>query len=620
MVDSKHQWKAWLYLFPAIVLLLIFTVWPIINTVTTAFIYSTEYKPVNLQVENVDNTDGEYRFTFSDGETGEKHYMGAVTTASGDVQLSYVTALDGANGNFKYDDSIAAWTVTVNEKQYFIAAREDSEAQLFEATEENVAELGSSLFPAALYVDVPTNPSTANLDEKIGYKLGVFKGSPEALKYVLPTADEGYLKTTNVLSESAELWPEACKIGDKNGFTFSFEGEGYKYYYLNATVDEEGLVTMEYTPDGGCGFYYDKTSAAWICLVGETEYYLGLDGIGRVSIYPLAEIADENAPAPAVMYRQISEAGEAKEFTKLSEDDAYRIGAHRAANGVQHYVTTGAFEGEGLLLTDDQVYGESFKNFGINNFTRVLTSKGSDFMVCLKNTFILTITTVPISTVLALLIAVGLNSIKRLQRLLQTIFFLPYVTNSIAIGMVFAAMFNIVGLGYGHESVGIINNILGVFGVERINWINQGAPEWASFTALIIYIVWNALPFKILILLGGLQSIDKQYYDAAKIDSTPKWRVLTKITIPLLSPMLTYVIITSFIGGFKEYSSVVGIFGESKAVAGGANMNTIVGHIQNHLEVTQDYGLAGAAALMLFAIIFVVTMINLRVSKKSTHY
>ena len=620
MVDSKHQWKAWLYLFPAIVLLLIFTVWPIINTVTTAFIYSTEYKPVNLQVESVDNTDGEYRFTFSDGETGEKHYMGAVTTASGDVQLSYVTALDGANGNFKYDDSIAAWTVTVNEKQYFIAAREDSEAQLFEATEENVAELGSSLFPAALYVDVPTNPSTANLDEKIGYKLGVFKGSPEALKYVLPTADEGYLKTTNVLSESAELWPEACKVGDKNGFTFSFEGEGYKYYYLNATVDEEGLVTMEYTPDGGCGFYYDKTNAAWICLVGETEYYLGLDGIGRVSIYPLAEIADENAPAPAVMYRQISEAGEAKEFTKLSEDDAYRIGAHRAANGVQHYVTTGAFEGEGLLLTDDQVYGESFKNFGINNFTRVLTSKGSDFMVCLKNTFILTITTVPISTVLALLIAVGLNSIKRLQRLLQTIFFLPYVTNSIAIGMVFAAMFNIVGLGYGHESVGIINNILGVFGVERINWINQGAPEWASFTALIIYIVWNALPFKILILLGGLQSIDKQYYDAAKIDSTPKWRVLTKITIPLLSPMLTYVIITSFIGGFKEYSSVVGIFGESKAVAGGANMNTIVGHIQNHLEVTQDYGLAGAAALMLFAIIFVVTMINLRVSKKSTHY
>ena len=264
------------------------------------------------------------------------------------------------------------------------------------------------------------------------------------------------------------------------------------------------------------------------------------------------------------------------------------------------------------------IIGGKQLTFGFRNFVEVITY--GNFLTCLKNTVLLCVLTVPISTILALVIAVCLNSIRPLRRVLQTIFFLPYVTNSIAIGMVFAAMFNIVGLGYGHESVGIINNILGVFGVERINWINQGAPEWASFTALIIYIVWNALPFKILILLGGLQSIDKQYYDAAKIDSTPKWRVLTKITIPLLSPMLTYVIITSFIGGFKEYSSVVGIFGESKAVAGGANMNTIVGHIQNHLEVTQDYGLAGAAALMLFAIIFVVTMINLRVSKKSTHY
>ena len=620
MVDSKHQWKAWVYLLPAIILLLIFTVWPIINTVTTAFIYKSEYKPVLIQVECVENADGEYRFYFADNDTSEKNYMGAVKNENGNVYLTYTTHPDSADCIFKYDTDLTAWTVTVDEKQYFVAANDESGAGLFEATEENVAELGSSIYPAALYVDVPTNHVTAGLDESANYKFGVFKGLPEALKYVLPTADEGYLKTTNVLSESAELWPEACKVGDKSGFKFSFEGDGYKYYYLDATVDEDGTVTMDYTLTGGCGFYYDKTSKAWVCLINETEYYLGLDGIGRVSIYPLAELADENAPAPAVMYRQISEAGEAKEFTKLSEDDAYRIGAHRSADGVQYYVTNGTSGEAGLLLTDDQVYGESFQHFGINNFTRVLTSKGSDFMVCLKNTFILTVITVPLSTVLALLIAVGLNSIKFLQRGLQTIFFLPYVTNSIAIGMVFAAMFNIVGLGYGHESVGIINNILGVFGIERINWINQGAPEWASFTALIIYIVWNALPFKILILLGGLQSIDKQYYDAAKIDSTPKWRVLTKITVPLLSPMLTYVIITSFIGGFKEYSSVVGIFGESKAVPGGANMNTIVGHIQNHLEITQDYGLAGAAALMLFAIIFVVTMINLRISKKNTHY
>ena len=264
--------------------------------------------------------------------------------------------------------------------------------------------------------------------------------------------------------------------------------------------------------------------------------------------------------------------------------------------------------------------------FGIKNFVKVIDYQG--FKSCLKNTLLLTVLTVPISTILALLIAVCLNAIKPLQRLLQTIFFLPYVTNSIAIGMVFAAMFNIVGLTpdstVGHvtaQSVGIINNIIGALGIPAVNWINQGAETWASFTALIVYIVWNALPFKILILLGGLQSINKQYYDAAKIDSTPKWRVLTRITVPLLSPMLTYTIITSFIGGFKEYSSVVGVFGEAKMVPGGANMNTIVGHVQNHLTAgVPDYGRAGAAALMLFVIIFVVTMINLRISKKSTHY
>jgi multiple sugar transport system permease protein len=365
---------------------------------------------------------------------------------------------------------------------------------------------------------------------------------------------------------------------------------------------------------------YNEANKAWVCTINGTEYYLGLDGANHIAVFPLADIKAENAPSPAAMFMHRGEASEAAETIYLSEDDAYRIGAHRAANGTQTYVTTGNSNINGLMLTEDVVNGEVFSKFGINNFTYVLTSKGSDFMVCLKNTLILTVITVPISTILALLIAVALNSIKPLQRLLQTIFFLPYVTNSIAIGMVFAAMFNIVGINSTSESVGIINNILGVFGVERINWINSGAESWASFTALIIYIVWNALPFKILILLGGLQSINKQYYDAAKIDSTPKWRGLTRITVPLLSPMLTYTVITSFIGGFKEYSSVVGIFGEEKAVAGGANMNTIVGHIQNHLIKTRDYGLAGAAALMLFVIIFIVTMINLRISKKSTHY
>ena len=266
--------------------------------------------------------------------------------------------------------------------------------------------------------------------------------------------------------------------------------------------------------------------------------------------------------------------------------------------------------------------GGATYEFGIGNFQKVLEYK--DFLTCLTNTMLLCVLTVPISTILALLIAVCLNAIKPFQRLLQTIFFLPYVTNSIAIGMVFAAMFNMVGTAFGGENEliitsGIINSFLGMFGMEPVNWINSGSSYWANMFVMVVYIVWNALPFKILILLGGLQSINKQYYDAAKVDGTSRVRVFTRITVPLLSPMLAYVVITGFIGGFKEYSSIVGIFGEDMGPTGDPRrLNTMVGFIYDALANHQ--GRASAAALILFGIIFVVTMINLYVSKKKTHY
>ena len=266
--------------------------------------------------------------------------------------------------------------------------------------------------------------------------------------------------------------------------------------------------------------------------------------------------------------------------------------------------------------------GATFE-FGIGNFQKVIEYK--KFLTCLKNTCLLCVLTVPISTLLALLIAVALNSIKFLQKGLQTIFFLPYVTNSIAIGMVFAAMFNIVGSFYGTENelivtAGIVNNVIEFFGGKPVNWINYGSEYWANITVMVIYIVWNALPFKILVLLGGLQSINKQYYDAAKVDGTPRRRVLSKITVPLLSPMLAYVIITGFIGGFKEYSSIVGIFGEGMGPADDAGrLNTMVGFVYDSLE-NNSQGRASAAALILFAIILVVTVFNNKVIKKHTHY
>ena len=265
--------------------------------------------------------------------------------------------------------------------------------------------------------------------------------------------------------------------------------------------------------------------------------------------------------------------------------------------------------------------GKTFE-FGLGNFIEVV--KYDHFLTCLKNTVLLCFLTVPISTILALVIAVSLNSIKFLNRFLQTIFFLPYVTNSLAIGMVVAAMFNIVGSFFGTENqiiqtAGIINNVLGVFGVEPINWINAGSEYWANITVMVVYIVWNALPFKILILLGGLQSVNKQYYEAAKIDSTPRLRVFTRITVPLLSPMITYVVITGFIGGFKEYSSIVGIFGDGMGPPGNKGaLNTMVGFIYDALG--NQEGRASAAALILFAIIFVITKLNLAISKRTTYY
>lgn len=143
-----------------------------------------------------------------------------------------------------------------------------------------------------------------------------------------------------------------------------------------------------------------------------------------------------------------------------------------------------------------EVGGATF-TVGIKNFQTVIGDSG--FKTALKNTMLLCLFTVPISTILALLIAVALNSIKPLQKVLQTIFFLPYVTNSIAIGMVFAAMFNIIGMPHMERLIqtkGIVNNVIELFGGRYVNWINQGSEYWANMFVMIVYIVWNALPFK----------------------------------------------------------------------------------------------------------------------------
>ncbi|MBR6287835.1 MAG: sugar ABC transporter permease [Acholeplasmatales bacterium] len=254
-------------------------------------------------------------------------------------------------------------------------------------------------------------------------------------------------------------------------------------------------------------------------------------------------------------------------------------------------------------------------NFGVDNYVQVI--KGNDeFATGLINTIIITVVTVPVSTLLGLGIAVALNSIKPLKKLFQTIFFLPYVTNAIAIGMVFAMMFNVVGTGTVIDDMGIVNRFLGLFGIDVQYWISIGAPKFNKMFVLCFYIIWNALPFKILIFVGALQSVNKQYYDAAKVDGASRFRIFRKITVPLISPMILYVVITGVIGSFKEYTAVVGIFGENISMYG---MSTMVGFIYSSLSNIQT-GRAAAGAIVLFLIILVATGVQFLVSKKRVHY
>ena len=272
----------------------------------------------------------------------------------------------------------------------------------------------------------------------------------------------------------------------------------------------------------------------------------------------------------------------------------------------------------------------TYDGWGFESFVRVLKGDtgtgGATFVQCLVNTFVFTLISVPLSTLLALLISVALNSIKPLQKAYQTVLFLPYLTNSLAMGAVFATFFTIIGTKNDTATVGIVNNFLEIFGVEPIDWMGIGSPTWdlgaisipwAKYIVVIVYEVWSGLPFKILILFSALQSVNKQYYDAAKIDGASKSTILWKITAPLISPMISYLLVTGIMGGMKQYSAIVGLFGEQMGID--YDMGTMVGYIYRY--ISDGYtGYAFAGSLLLFAIIMVITAINTQVSKKRVTY
>ncbi len=234
------------------------------------------------------------------------------------------------------------------------------------------------------------------------------------------------------------------------------------------------------------------------------------------------------------------------------------------------------------------------------------------FLQAVKNTFILVMITVPLSTGIALLISVGFSSITALRDFLQTIYFLPYVTNTLAVGLVFMILFKKTAY-----SDGLVNLLINWFGGSSVDFIE--GPYWAKMFVLCFYTIWIVMPFKILILTSALASINQDYYNAARVDGTSKLRIFRRITLPMISPMIFYLIITGFIGAFKAYSDAVALFGTD---LNAAEMNTIVGYVYDMLY--GDSGgypsYASAAAVILFAIVLTITCINLLVSQKKIHY
>lgn len=253
---------------------------------------------------------------------------------------------------------------------------------------------------------------------------------------------------------------------------------------------------------------------------------------------------------------------------------------------------------------------QTFYGVGLYNYSYVLHDPY--FLQAVKNTFILVIITVPLSTGIALLISVGLSSIKSLKNLFQTVYFLPYVTNTLAVGLVFMILFKKTAY-----SDGLVNLFLHWFGAGPVDFID--GPYWAKMFVLCFYTIWIVMPFKILILTSALSSVNPQYYQAAKVDGTSKMRTFFRITLPMISPMIFYLVITGFIGAFKAYSDAVALFGTNLNAAG---MNTIVGYVYDMLY--GDSGgypsYASAAAILLFAIVLTITCINLLISKKKVQY
>jgi len=283
----------------------------------------------------------------------------------------------------------------------------------------------------------------------------------------------------------------------------------------------------------------------------------------------------------------------------------YWVGGSNSSFAIVNYIAALSNDRSGIEVS-----------WGILNYIKCF--QDGLFWSALGNTGLIVIVSVPLTIGVSLLIAVCLNSIKPLKGFYQTIFFLPYVTNAIALGMVFNVMFS-------SGSAGLFNTFIGWFGVSPVSWLSDSASKWNMFVVIVVYSIWNGLAFKILVFMSGLATIDKQYYDAARIDGADKFTIFRKITVPLLSPQILYITITSFIGACKAYTQVISLFGGGQLDFGGVDGNnwiTIVGYIYKYMNSTNESALGRAAAgsIILLIIVLIITGIQFLVSKKRVYY
>ncbi len=235
---------------------------------------------------------------------------------------------------------------------------------------------------------------------------------------------------------------------------------------------------------------------------------------------------------------------------------------------------------------------------GLKNFTFLLGPGGKAFWQSLSNGVILFVLYVPVMTFLALVLAVILNSkMVRFFQTYRTMIFAPYVTSMIAAGFVFRLMLE--------QSGGLFNLILDTFGLPGIPWLEH---QWWARISLSLLIIWGWLGYNMVIMLAGLQTIPRELTEAAMIDGAGPAQAFFRITVPLMRPVILFSVILSTMGSF-------GLFNEVQALTGGgparATLTTLV-HIYNVAFGDFRFGRASAQAYVYFALIFVLTLLQLR--------